>query len=248
MEPVKFIRKGRIKSARKREEDSESEDETVVKSKKVNFRQKHAITSTSISAKSSLAEGPDSGSSVIADSVIAAADHTIKPNKTPSRPGPVQTKHVLPTTFIDYAPDVCKDYKQTGFCGFGDTCKFLHDREDYKAGWQLDHEWEQFQRKKRAAILHGNKCDRHSDDSSSEKEEDIPFACFICRKEYVQPIVTKCGHYFCESCAIQRYRKNPNCMICGAGTSGIFNAAKKLQSRLLEKQRRMQEKDSSPDP
>ena len=24
-----------------------------------------------------------------------------------------------------------------------DTCKFLHDRSDYKSGWQLDQEWEQ---------------------------------------------------------------------------------------------------------
>lgn len=28
----------------------------------------------------------------------------------------------------DYQPDICKDYKETGFCGFGDSCKFLHDR------------------------------------------------------------------------------------------------------------------------
>ena len=28
-----------------------------------------------------------------------------------------------------------------GFCGFGDSCKFLHDRSDYKHGWQLEREW-----------------------------------------------------------------------------------------------------------
>jgi len=26
-------------------------------------------------------------------------------------------------TVTDYQPDVCKDYKETGFCGFGDSCK-----------------------------------------------------------------------------------------------------------------------------
>ena len=38
----------------------------------------------------------------------------------------------------DYAPDICKDFKETGFCGFGDSCKFMHDRSDYKFGWQLE--------------------------------------------------------------------------------------------------------------
>jgi hypothetical protein len=26
----------------------------------------------------------------------------------------------------------CKDYKETGRCGYGDSCKFMHDRGDYK--------------------------------------------------------------------------------------------------------------------
>ena len=42
----------------------------------------------------------------------------------------------------DYQPDICKDYKETGFCGFGDSCKFMHDRSDYKHGWQLEREVE----------------------------------------------------------------------------------------------------------
>jgi hypothetical protein len=42
-------------------------------------------------------------------------------------------------------PDLCKDYKESGYCGFGDSCKFMHDRGDYKTGWQLDKEWEEQQ-------------------------------------------------------------------------------------------------------
>ncbi|CAF1259834.1 unnamed protein product [Rotaria sp. Silwood1] len=34
----------------------------------------------------------------------------------------------------DYQPNICKDYKQPGYYGFGDICKFLHDRSDYKHG------------------------------------------------------------------------------------------------------------------
>jgi RING finger protein 113A len=48
--------------------------------------------------------------------------------------------HLRTTVRWDYAPDICKDYKETGFCGFGDSCKFMHDRSDYKFGWQLERE------------------------------------------------------------------------------------------------------------
>ncbi|KAI9766040.1 MAG: RNA-splicing factor, partial [Candelina submexicana] len=74
------------------------------------------------------------------------------------------------------------------------------------------------------------------DDDDDALLENIPFACVICKKPYKNPIVTKCGHYFCEACALQRYRKNPSCAICGAGTGGVFNGAKNLR-RLLDKKR-----------
>jgi hypothetical protein len=45
--------------------------------------------------------------------------------------------HTLTPRF-DYQPDICKDYKETGFCSYGDSCKFMHDRGDYKSGWELD--------------------------------------------------------------------------------------------------------------
>jgi hypothetical protein len=44
---------------------------------------------------------------------------------------------------IDHEPCICKDYKETGFCGFGDSCKFIHDRGDYKMGWQIEREFDQ---------------------------------------------------------------------------------------------------------
>lgn len=60
------------------------------------------------------------------------------------RKGPVRAPaHLRATVRWDYQPDICKDYKETGFCGFGDSCKFLHDRSDYKFGWQLEQEMQQ---------------------------------------------------------------------------------------------------------
>ena len=82
---------------------------------------------------------------------------------------------------------------------------------------------------------------RKNDDSRGSDDEDalletIPFACIICKESYKFPIVTKCGHYFCEACALQRYKKNPNCAACGTGTGGMFNGAKQLR-KLLDKKR-----------
>jgi RING finger protein 113A len=54
--------------------------------------------------------------------------------------------NIKSTIAVDYQMDICKDYKESGYCGFGDSCKFLHDRSDYKAGWQLDSEWAKTQR------------------------------------------------------------------------------------------------------
>ena len=39
---------------------------------------------------------------------------------------------------VDYKSGICKDYRDTGFCGFGDNCIFVHDRSDLYSGWELD--------------------------------------------------------------------------------------------------------------
>ena len=76
--------------------------------------------------------------------------NSIKKSTVPKakRVGPQRSTTTIRTvTIVDYQPDVCKDYKgklllclgsncnrdltaclETGYCGFGDTCKFLHDR------------------------------------------------------------------------------------------------------------------------
>lgn len=166
----------------------------------------------------------------------------------PSRAvGPVKAPTNIRTiTVTDFAPDVCKDYKQTGFCGFGDSCKFLHAREDYKQGWELDKDWEIGSKNKKKS---GQAAKDLAEAQHSEEEdaalEGIPFACIICKKSYTNPIVTKCGHYFCEACALQRYRKSPSCAACGAGTGGVFNGAKglrKILDRKRERAKRRREK------
>jgi RING finger protein 113A len=158
------------------------------------------------------------------------------PNRDNKVVGPVKTSsNVRTITVTDFAPDVCKDYKQTGFCGFGDSCKFLHVREAYSQGWQLDREWEMSGKGKKPGGKMVASANRHGDaavdgDDDDKLLESIPFACIICKENYKYPIITKCGHYFCE---------DPSCAACGAGTGGVFNVAKKL-NRLLERKRERQ--------
>lgn len=128
---------------------------------------------------------------------------------------------------------------ETGYCGFGDTCKFLHDRGTCKyhsnkaitrliitsdlAGWQLDKLAETAKRQVEESA------------SDSDSSEDIPFACLICRKHFTEPVVTRCGHYYCSSCAIKRYARNPKCLACGAPTAGIFNRADRILAKIHKK-------------
>lgn len=100
------------------------------------------------------------------------------------RRGPIRAPANLRATVRwDYQPDICKDYKETGFCGFGDSCKFLHDRSDYKHGWQLEREWE--------AGEYGRESDDDKKYEIDSDGDDFPFKCVICRKSFVDPIVTR---------------------------------------------------------
>ncbi|KAM9962504.1 hypothetical protein ACTFIR_005412 [Dictyostelium discoideum] len=150
--------------------------------------------------------------------------------------GPMKTS----TTFklsnrIDHQPDVCKDYKQTGQCTFGDACKFLHDRSDYKSGWQIDKEYEEEQKQKRLNNINGIKNNNDNNKNNDDDKQQFPFACFICKKQYVDPVQTKCKHFFCEDCALTHNRKNKKCALCGEPTLGTFiTPPKKILDQLME--------------
>lgn len=155
-------------------------------------------------------------------------------NKFTGTQGPIRPSVFFRPSFrMDYQPDVCKDYKETGFCGFGDTCKFLHDRGDYKQGWQIEQDF-QAQEKRRLAKLNGEEVEDDPDFSGKKKADadELPFACLICRERFTEPVETKCGHFFCEECALDRYRKDSTCFACGKETRGVFNVAKKIMERM----------------
>ncbi|KAI5631446.1 zinc finger c-x8-C-x5-C-x3-H type (and similar) domain-containing protein [Phthorimaea operculella] len=131
------------------------------------------------------------------------------------RKGPIRAPANLRATVRwDYQPDICKDYKETGFCGFGDSCKFLHDRSDYKHGWQLERE--------EGGQTHPSEGAGGDSDYEIHSDEELPFKCFICRNSFTDPVVTKCKHYFCEKCALDNYKKSTRCFICNTQTNGIL--------------------------
>lgn len=134
-------------------------------------------------------------------------EHTVSSEKAGGSHGPLRASaHIRLSARFDYQPDICKDYKETGYCGYGDSCKFMHDRGDYKSGWQLEKEWEEAEkaRKRRMAMGGGDGSDDEAaNEEDDDDEEALPFACFICRQPFVDPVVTKCKHYFCEHCALK---------------------------------------------
>jgi RING finger protein 113A len=101
------------------------------------------------------------------------------------------------------------------------------------AGWQLDK-------------LADNPKKQVEDDSGSDSDdEDVPFACLICRKHYTDPVVTRCGHYYCSACAIKRFARTPKCLACGAPTGGIFNRADKIIEKVEKKRKDKQNKEDT---
>ncbi|KAL0700476.1 hypothetical protein Bca4012_056598 [Brassica carinata] len=166
-------------------------------------------------------------------------EQTISSEKAGGSHGPLRASaHIRVSARFDYQPDICKDYKETGYCGYGDSCKFLHDRGDYKPGWQIEKEWEEAEKVRKRNKAMGVEDD---DEADSEEDEDaLPFACFICRESFVDPVVTKCKHYFCEHCALKHHTKNKKCFVCNQPTMGIFNAAHEIKKRMAEERSKAQ--------
>jgi RING finger protein 113A len=103
------------------------------------------------------------------------------------------------------------------------------------AGWQLD------------KLAETAKKDVNDEPDSDSDDEDVPFACLICRKHYTDPVVTRCGHYFCSSCAIKRFAKTPKCLACGAPTGGIFNRADKILEKINKKRKDKEDREAPDD-
>jgi len=167
--------------------------------------------------------------------VDVSEDAFIRNEKNMNKPkwvlGPVKApSNVRSVLRIDYQPDLCKDYFETGYCGYGDNCKFLHDRGDYKSGWQLEKEFEKEEEQRQRRAM-GQEVD--AEENYEIDSEEFPWACFICRGDFKEPVVTRCNHYFCQECALKHYQTDKKCAACGHQTDGFFGRADKLM-RVLD--------------
>ncbi|SOV83279.1 zinc finger protein, putative [Plasmodium sp. gorilla clade G3] len=110
------------------------------------------------------------------EKAIMIKKDSLAKNKYTGLYGPVRSSgsNVRVTLRIDYEPCICKDYKETGYCGFGDTCIYLHDRSDYKSGWKIEQEYEQ--KRKRDEALRKEKMEKWNEKmlkKLKEKEERL---------------------------------------------------------------------------
>jgi RING finger protein 113A len=136
---------------------------------------------------------------------------------------------------VDYNPERCKDWYETGRCNFGDSCVFIHDRSDYKSGWQLDQEFEEEQKRKQLRLMGHDVEDGEENYEIHSQEEggEDAVVCRICESLFTDPVGTQCGHYFCERCALQHYSSSAKCFTCEKPTNGIFNdAPQKIKAKV----------------
>jgi hypothetical protein len=111
-------------------------------------------------------------------------------------------------------------------------------REDYKAGWQIERDWNEEMKQKRLKAeavmkkMFAGEEAASDDEAQGKPSEELPFACFICRERFEDPVETRCGHYFCESCALKRMKKTTRCAVCNEPTHGILNTATKIRDAI----------------
>ena len=156
------------------------------------------------------------------------------------------------TVRVDYQPHVCKDYYETGFCGYGDSCIFLHDRSEIKMSWQLDKEW-QVKSSEEKLRLERQEKQRELEEKRRKNAEQVEHGkfefCAICSDpEFNQCAVqTTCGHFFCESCVLGKLKtakskgKHAICPTCRMTLGPSFTPAQKLVADNKAKFARLQE-------
>lgn len=191
------------------------------------------------------------------------SERDIENSKVTGSMGPMRVNTTIKAiSQVDYAKGICKDYKNTGVCGYGDGCVFMHDRSEYKSSYEIDLEIKKKENRKLAILKKKgldiksqevlNNLDLYNESgdyigennidlnnkfkrfkTESEKQKDkASYVCNICNNEFVNPVITICNHIFCESCALQNYNISKLCFVCKKELKGIFNNAEDVKEMI----------------
>uniref|UniRef100_A0A146L3J3 RING finger protein 113A n=1 Tax=Lygus hesperus TaxID=30085 RepID=A0A146L3J3_LYGHE len=113
---------------------------------------------------------------------------------------------------MDFQPDICKDYKETGICGWGDKCKFLHERGEFISSVDVERQWiQRLEASKREAKL-----------AALAKVQTDMHECGLCRNTLQNAVTVECKHRFCEDCLLKILHSSTKCPICSHETHGVY--------------------------
>ena len=129
-------------------------------------------------------------------------------------------KHFKNPIDVDYNMSRCKDFHDAGYCSWGQSCIYAHDRTDYKRGWELDKEWEEKQKEMDKKGLQAYS--QRKSNSEEEKDNTVQIICGICDKQAEDPVIAECKHIFCESCILKEFAKSKVCPVCKKKIQGNF--------------------------
>mmetsp|Transcript_10186 Transcript_10186/g.37877 ORF Transcript_10186/g.37877 Transcript_10186/m.37877 type:complete len:314 (-) Transcript_10186:2138-3079(-) len=141
--------------------------------------------------------------------------------------------HIRSTATFDFG-GICKDYKESGWCSFGDDCIYAHVREDYMEGYEQDRAWEKSMKEKKEA--------KNSAPKNLEENLDaVPQECSLCEQPFKNPVKTLCNHIFCKDCFLKHYKggRRTACPTCKEDTHGILNSAEELVKKAQERRDRI---------
>jgi len=128
-------------------------------------------------------------------------------------------KHFSNPVDVDYNPSICKDFHDSGYCSWGDTCIYAHDRTNYKRGWEMNKEWEDQQKELKNKQL---KKFLQSEKINFNNQSDESQICKNCFNKPTDPVLTECDHLFCEKCILDEYKITKKCPLCKFPLKGIF--------------------------